>query len=299
MTILTIKAQAEYRVQYVIRHFLPSCPGSAAQSALPSPDPHKTRVAQYFACVQHRSGMLRHSQSEMLAACKRIRKSPAGWGRCGGGAESRRGAADSARKRGAEAMRRRCGWGAEGEPGGARRSRGGAEAMRMGSRGDADGKQRGSQAEPGAAEAEQRRQAQRRSRGARRRGGAEAPGAEAEQRHQAQRRSRGTRRRGGAEAPGAEAEQRRCQAEQRRRGGAEAVPGLVGSAWSWIKSESVRNGSSTNYLLRRCPGVASGEGNLSANFSRADWRLSMSSWGRPGRDSVHGRDSGADYGAQN
>jgi hypothetical protein len=251
MTILTIKAQAEYRVQYVIRHFLPSCPGSAAQSALPSPDPHKTRVAQYFACVQHRSGMLRHSQSEMLAACKRIRKSPAGWGRCGGGAESRRGAADSARKRGAEAMRM-------GSRGGARRS----QAQQRGSRGDADGEQRrcgwGAEGEPGGA-----------------------------------RRSRG-----GAEAPGAEAEQRR-QPEQRRRGGAEAVPGLVGSAWSWIKSESVRNGSSTNYLLRRCPGVASGEGNLSANFSRADWRLSMSSWGRPGRDSVHGRDSGADYGAQN
>jgi hypothetical protein len=205
----------------------------------------------------------------------------------------------------ADGEQRRCGWGAEGEPGGARRSRGGAEApgaeaeqRRQAQRRSRGTRRRGGAEAPGA-EAEQRHQAQRRSRGTRRRGGAEAPGAEAEQRHQAQRRSRGTRRRGGAEAPGAEAEQRRCQAEQRRRGGAEAVPGLVGSAWSWIKSESVRNGSSTNYLLRRCPGVASGEGNLSANFSRADWRLSMSSWGRPGRDSVHGRDSGADYGAQN
>jgi hypothetical protein len=42
---------------YVSRHFLPSCPGTFTQSALPSPDLGKARVAQSFACVRHRSGM--------------------------------------------------------------------------------------------------------------------------------------------------------------------------------------------------------------------------------------------------
>jgi hypothetical protein len=43
---------------YVCRQFLPWCPGTLTQSALPSPDLRKARVAQFFACVRHRSGML-------------------------------------------------------------------------------------------------------------------------------------------------------------------------------------------------------------------------------------------------
>jgi hypothetical protein len=61
----------------VSRHFLPSSPGTFPQSALPSPDLRKARVAQSFACVRHRSGMARsahrtHARSKFATSLIRL-----------------------------------------------------------------------------------------------------------------------------------------------------------------------------------------------------------------------------------